>query len=101
MKKFFLSILFLPTVAFAEPVTLDKSVVCDTIETVIKALTKEYGEQAIWVGEKEKSTVAVLVNTKTTSWTVIQFTENIACVLEEGEGFKIDPKVFDKSSIEM
>ena len=94
MRKFLLSVLLLPAIASAEPVTIEKTVVCDNIDTVIKALTQRHKEQPIWIGTNKETKVAVLVNPETKSWTVLQYTDKAGCVLELGEGFSINSNVF-------
>ena len=90
MYKLILSILLIPAFAIAEPVTVNKPVVCDRAGELIRYLTQTHGEVPVWVGSKEKSTATILANPKTQSWTIVHFQsqEDIACVLETGVGFK-------------
>lgn len=88
MRKFLLGVLLLPAVALAQPVTVDKPVVCDTTERVMQELRGTYGEQPIWLGHLEKSRVGLLINPTTQSWTIVQFTDKTACILEAGQGFQ-------------
>jgi hypothetical protein len=54
-------------------------------------LTKTAQENPVWVGtDLETGTqTAVLVNTKTLTWTVVQYDHKMACVLQSGEGFRV------------
>jgi hypothetical protein len=98
VRKFLLSVLLLPAVAFAEPVTIEKSIVCDNIDAAVKALTQRHKEQPIWVGNSKETKVVVLVNTETKSWTVLQYNEKAGCILELGEGFSINSNLFGSKS---
>lgn len=90
MHKLILTILLIPALAVAAPVTANKSVVCDQAGELILYLMQKHGEMPVWLGSKEKSTATILANPKTQSWTIIHFQshEDIACVLETGTGFK-------------
>lgn len=99
MRSFLLGVLLLPAVAFAQPVTVDKSVPCDKVERVIEELTKKHGEQPVWVGQAQDSRVTVLVNPQTQSWSVVQFNDKVACVLEVGEGFQLRQSISGGKSI--
>lgn len=86
MKKFLLSVLLLPAVAMAQPVTVEKPVVCEKLHIVIESLqNSNYKEVPIWSGIDEKSKYALFANEKTKTWTFIQFNQNIACILGVGE----------------
>jgi hypothetical protein len=75
----------IPVIAFAEPVKINKPVVCNDTSVVFKALTDgDFKEQPIWVGAAEDSKYTLFVNEKTGTWTVIQFDSKNACVLGEG-----------------
>lgn len=96
MRKYFLGVLLLPVFALAQPVTVEKPVICDKTEKVISTLMNgEYKEQPLWIGVDSKSRYSLFVNEKTRTWTFVQFNENIACVLGLGESSKSifpDPK---------
>ena len=97
MRRFLLGVLLLPALALAQPVTVEKPLVCEKTEKVIESLQNgQYKENPSWVGYDEKSRYALFVNEKTRTWTMIQFNEKIACILGVGEGSKIvvsGPKV--------
>lgn len=89
MRKLLLGVLLLPALAQAQPVTVEKPVVCDKTEKVIETLQGgQYKENPSWIGFDDKSKYALFVNEKTKTWTMIQFNENIACVIGLGEGSK-------------
>ena len=96
MRKLLLGVLLIPALLSAEPVQVEKKVACDKFDNVINALGKNHGEFPIWVSTGKESQVAVLVNPKSTSWSVIQYNAKVACVLETGEGFKYLPEALSK-----
>ena len=72
----------------AQSVTVQKPVECGDTKSLIQAVTGEnYKEMPIWWGI-EPATVSrysLFVNEQTKTWTLIQFDENMACVLGTGE----------------
>lgn len=86
MRKFLLGVLLLPALASAQPVTVEKPVICEKAEVVVSGLlANDFKEQPIWVGSDEKSKYSIFANSKTGSWTLIQFNSTIACILGAGE----------------
>ncbi len=97
MHKFIFGVLLLPALAYAQPVTVEKPVICDNLKTVIETLTgKGYQEQPFWSGNDETSRYVLLANERTKSWTILQFNKNIACVLGTGDNHK---QVFSKPAV--
>ena len=97
MHKFIFGVLLLPALALAQPVTVEKPVICDTPKTVIETLTGTgYKEQPFWIGNDETSRYVLLANERTKSWTIVQFNKNIACVLGTGDNHK---QVFLKPAV--
>jgi hypothetical protein len=96
LKYLIAGVLLLPVAALSEPVTVDKEVLCDNVKTMVEVLADKYGEQPIVIAQGKKSRIAVVVNPKTTTWTVIEYNETVSCVLGEGEGFNIRPDVLGK-----
>ncbi len=95
MKKFLISVLLLPVLAVAQgPVIVEKTVVCDKIETILNSITNEFSEKSIWLGVSGDSNYSVFVN-KNGAWTIIQFTDRIACIIGTGE---ISRQIFDFNS---
>ena len=92
MRKYFLGVLLLPALASAQPVTVEKPVICDKTENVIGSLINgQYKEKPQWIGVDDKSRYSLFVNEKTRTWTFIQFNENIACILGVGDSSKLIP----------
>lgn len=85
MKKLLFGVLLLPVLAFAqEPVTVDKKVVCNWSRIILEALSKDFNEQPIWVGQGEGKTRYSVFSNNQGSWTIVQFNEEIACVVGAG-----------------
>lgn len=87
MKKLLLGVLLLPTLVFSEPVKIDKEVICDETKVVIATLIK-FKEVLVWTGKDDTSRYALLANEKTGSWTIIQFNEDLACIIGVGDSHK-------------
>jgi hypothetical protein len=71
---------------------LDKKVMCDDFAKIIESLvSKEFNEVPFWIGEdpESKTKYAVMINQKTKTWTVIQYNNELACIVGAGEKFKI------------
>jgi hypothetical protein len=95
MKKLLVSVILLPVLAVAQgPVIVEKPVVCEKVEIILNSLTKEFSEKPVWLGESSDSKYSVFVDKKG-SWTIIQFTDRMACILGTGETSK---QIFDFNS---
>ncbi len=93
MRQFILGVLLLPAVALAQPVTVEKPVICEDVKVLLPALVgNDYKEVPIWSGKDETSRYALLANEKTGSWTFIQYNKQIACILGVGENHSLVPK---------
>jgi len=63
-----------------------KDIVCDSKEYIFKTLTGEdYEELPVWTGNDEKSMYAMFANSKTGTWSLVQFNKDTACILGTGE----------------
>ncbi len=92
MHKFLLGVLLLPALVAAQPVTVEKPVICERTELVIESLQKgEYKEQPVWIGVDESSRYSLFVNNRTKTWTMIQFNQQIACIIAVGTKAKMLP----------
>lgn len=72
--------------ANAQPKELQKPVLCDTLEKVVEAVSKQFGEKPMWSGKDQKTQYVITFNEKSKSWTFVQFDESMACILGTGEG---------------
>lgn len=75
------------TLANAQPFSLNNSVFCDESKKVIDALSEKWGEKIVWVADDAVGATkfGLFVNQKTKTWTMLQFTQDIACVMGLGE----------------
>lgn len=93
MKHFliFLTSLVVGT-ALAQPVTTKKEVQCDKTDVMISILKgKDFEEVPIWLGKGDSKApnYSLFVNAETKSWTIIQFNNELSCVLGSGESYSI------------
>jgi len=75
---------------YAEPVTINKPIVCDAAEIVFKTLSGEnYQERPIWLATSSEKLVnySLWVNVSSKTWTIVQFNKDIACILGVGESY--------------
>ena len=91
MKKILLlaSLLFC-TVANAQMFQTNQTVMCGETKYVMSNLVMEdIKEQPVWVGEDNDNNTrtVIMLNPNTLTWSVVQFTLKVACVLSIGEGY--------------
>lgn len=87
----FLTLLICTTVV-AQPMTTKKEVYCDNTDKLLLILqSNDYKETPIWFGKGDGKApnYSLLVNQKTKSWTMIQFNNELACVIGTGENFNL------------
>lgn len=81
-------------VANAQLVESRKPVVCSDPKTVIENISNVYKESPYWIGAGSDNTKYVLMtNSATMTWTMIQFTDKIACVIGTGSRANLIPPV--------
>jgi hypothetical protein len=91
MLKLLLTLTLLTTAAHAqEPIKLEKTVVCHNAEQVLDNLNKTHKEVPLWGGHLPQSNVAVFVNPKTKTWTIVQWNEVVACIIDSGTGYVLN-----------
>jgi len=86
---FLTSLLCLTVVA---QTTTNKEVYCDNTDKLLLILQNgEFEEVPIWFGKGDGKApnYSLLVNQKTKSWTMIQFNNEIACVIGTGDNFNL------------
>lgn len=97
MKYIFATLFCLTSlVAHAQLREYERRLNCGETQFVMTVLTKNAQERPIWSGADPQTgtQTSVLVNTKTLTWTVVQYDHKMACVLQSGEGFRILTDVF-------
>lgn len=89
MRCLLTGVLLIPVLALAEPVKIEKPVLCENTKLVFDSFVKsEFKEIPMWIGEGTTSKFTLLVNEKTKTWTLIEFNKEIACVVGFGEDYK-------------
>lgn len=73
---------------------IQRSLPCDETSRLLAQLSVQYKETPAWIGKLEnESKYAMFTNTQTKSWTFIQVTPRLSCVLAVGDNFQqIDQK---------
>lgn len=91
MKYIFAALGLISAVAHAQLSEYERRFTCGKTQFVISALTQTAQEKPIWAGTdpQTKTQTIILQNTQTLTWTVVQYDQDIACVLQSGTGFKI------------
>ena len=99
MKYIFAALVLISSVAHAQLQEYERKFTCGKTQFVISALTKTAQEKPIWVGTdpETKTQTMILQNTQTLTWTVVQYDQSMACVLQSGEGFQILTDSFKES----
>ena len=74
------------TIAYAaDPFYTQKPVVCSDVKTIVEFVSGgEFQEQPNWAGKDDKSKYVLMVNEKTKTWTMVQFNDQIACIIGAG-----------------
>jgi len=88
MRMYALAFLFCLSSSIANAqstVQLDKPVTCSTLKAVVEQLSGIYGEEPHWTGLGHGSKYMMFVNPKTQAWTLVEYTDTIACIIGTGE----------------
>jgi len=91
MKYIFAALVLISSVAHAQLSEYERRFTCGKTQFVISALTRNAQEKPIWSGTDPQSgtETMILQNTRTLTWTVVQYDQDMACVLHSGTGFRI------------
>jgi len=89
MKKLFFSLFLVPALTAAQPVTVNKPVLCEDLDKLVPILQERSKEAVEWVGITPRASIALTVNKETLTWTLIEFDvrENIGCIIGFGRGY--------------
>jgi hypothetical protein len=76
------------SIANAQVFQANKPLMCDKVITVFTALKEKYKEIPVWVADdiRDGTKYALFVNEKESTWTMLQFTTENACILGVGTG---------------
>jgi hypothetical protein len=99
MKYIFAALVLISAVAHAQLSEYERKFTCGETRFVISALTKTAQEKPIWAGidPQTGTQTMILQNTQTLTWTVVQYDQTMACVLQSGTGFRILTDSFKES----
>ena len=99
MKYIFAALVLICSVAHAQLSEYERKFTCGKTQFVISVLTKNAEEKPIWAGTDPQSgtQTMILQNNKTLTWTVVQYDQTMACVLQSGTGFRILSEAFKES----
>ncbi len=73
------------SIANAQSFQANKPIICDDMQKIIKSLAENYKEKPVWVAAGEGTKFSLFVNKDTGSWTLLQFTTEVACILGVGQ----------------
>jgi hypothetical protein len=89
MRKIAMAFLFCLTSSIVNAqsiIDLSKPMKCSEPRTVMNYFVDIHKETPIWVGKSVHNThITLLMNKETRSWTMIEYDDNLACVLGAGE----------------
>jgi len=91
MRKIIFVLLLFPSLVYSKDwFEGNKLMDCGPFKDIVSILTnKEVSEEVVWIGEADTdSQVALFVNKSTNHWTIIQYNQSFACVVEMGRNFK-------------
>ena len=92
MRTLVMAFLFCLTssIANAQGFEARKPVLCDNVQRILKGLTEDYNEKAVWTARNpaDDTRFALFVNPKDGSWTLLQMTSEIACIIGVGQESK-------------
>jgi len=99
MKYIFAALALISSVVHAQLSEYERRFTCGKTQFVISALTRNAQEKPIWSGTDPQSgtQTMILQNTRTLTWTVVQYDQDMACVLQSGTGFRILTDSFKES----
>jgi len=99
MKYIFAALALISSVVHAQLSEYERRFTCGKTQFVISALTRNAQEKPIWAGTDPQSgtQTMILQNTQTLTWTVVQYDQTMACVLQSGTGFRILTDTFKES----
>lgn len=76
------------TIVNAEPFKINRTLICEKADIVLKTLEREFGEKPVWQGKNiQELNTLLVVNTKTESWSIVITDGENACVLDSGKSY--------------
>lgn len=62
----------------------EKPLLCGTPKQVLTQLSEDYKETVEWLGKDASTRYVLMTNRQTGTWTLVQFTQEWACILGTG-----------------
>jgi hypothetical protein len=82
--------------SYAQSFQAEKPVICANIKVLFEGLKEKYDEEPFWSGVGPENKFVLMVNTKTETWTIIEFNDITGCIV--GEGHKAN-QIFSKPGV--
>ena len=81
----------IPLLVHAQSFQTEKPVICSDLKSIVEFVSgPDYDEEPFWSGlGEEDSKYILMANPLTRTWTLIQYTDKIACVLGSGRSGRI------------
>ena len=78
------------SIAYAQAFESSKPVLCDNVQSIIRGLTENYNEKPVWTARNpvDDTRYALFVNDRKGTWTLLQMTTEIACIIGVGQESK-------------
>ena len=77
----------IPLLLYAQSIIIEKPLQCLPTDQILRELAKEYDEKIVWHGagvDSELRRYGLWVNETSKTWTLVQFNEQLACILGAG-----------------
>jgi hypothetical protein len=71
----------------SEVTQMQKNVFCSQTQLVLDSIVKEHKELPLWASKLSNSNIALFVNYDTKTWTLLQWNDQLACIIEIGKGY--------------
>jgi hypothetical protein len=85
---FAITIFMCPLLAYSEPFIVDRKMYCyEGAETIIPKLSEVFKEVPIWGANIGSSSLVLTINEKTRTWSILQYDNKVACIIQTGTNF--------------
>ena len=85
---FFAITIFISLLAYGEPFIVDRKMYCyDGAENIIPKLSEVFKEVPIWGANIGSSSLVLTINEKTRTWSILQYDNKVACIIQTGTNF--------------
>jgi len=68
-----------------EPIYTVKEVTCGSTPQLLEYIQSKFKEQPLWFGRDAVTSYVLMVNAETREWTLVQFNDEIACIIGVGK----------------